>query len=405
MNNLKIAWRNLWRNSKRTTITLASIFFGVIISTVMTSMQNGSYDAMIDNVVKFYSGYAQIFTEKYNNNKTINNSFELTDSIGRNVENVPQVTSMSPRLEYFALASSKALTKGTAIIGIDPEKENKVTNVKRWVYQGKYLQDNDDGVLVAVDLANYLKIKVGDTLVLYGQGYHGVTAAGLFPVRGILKFPMPSLNKELIYMSLATAQYFFSAENRITSLVIMVNDHYSLPKAMSNLKKLTKKPLTVMSWDELQPELVSMIEADRAGGLFMKLILYMVVAFGIFATIIMMIAERKRELGVTIAIGMQRYTMAFILYIETILTALIGALAGLIGSIPVILYYYNNPIKLTGDAAKSMTDMGIEPYFYFSIHPFVFYYQALIVFIIAIIIGIYPISKAFRLKINNALRA
>jgi len=405
MNNFKIAWRNLWRNSRRSIITMASVFFGVIFSTVMTSMQYGSYDAMIDNVVKFYSGYAQIFTNKYHKNKTINNTFALNDSIYNIVKETQGVTSLSPRLEYFALASSEELTKGAIIIGIDPEKENKVTDVGKWIESGSYLKQGDKGVLIAIDLANYLKIEVGDTLVLYGQGYHGVTAADLFPVRGILNFPMPELNKQLIYMELKTCQNYFGAENMITSLVVMVKDHYDLPIVMHNLKSKIHKPLMTMSWDEMQPELVQMIEADKAGGIFMKLILFMVIGFGIFGTIIMMIAERIRELGVTIAIGMQRYKMSIVLFIETVLTGIIGTIAGIAGSIPIIIYYFNNPIKLTGDAAKTMIDMGVEPYFYFSLHPSVFYKQALVVFIIMIVVGIFPVYKAFKIKVNEALRA
>jgi len=405
MNNFNIAWRNLWRNSRRSIITMASVFFGVILSTLMTSMQYGSYDAMIDNVVKFYSGYAQIFTEAYHENKTINNTFELTDSVYNIVKETPQVTNIAPRLEYFALASSEELTKGAMIIGIDPEKENKVTEVKKWVETGQYLEQGDKGVLIAINLANYLKVKVGDTLILYGQGYHGVTSADLFPIRGILNFPIPELNKQLVYMDLATCQNYFGADNMITSLVVMVEDHYDLPKAMRYLKSKIKSPLMVMSWDELQPELVQMIEADRAGGVFMKLILYMVIAFGVFGTIIMMMAERIRELGVTIAVGMQRFKMGTILFIETILTGIVGTLIGIIGSIPVIGYFYNNPITLTGDAAKTMIDMGIEPYLYFSWNPQVFYNQALIVFIITIFVGIFPVYKALNLKVNQALRA
>jgi ABC-type lipoprotein release transport system permease subunit len=267
------------------------------------------------------------------------------------------------------------------------------------------LEKGDKGVLIAIDLANYLKINIRDTLILYGQGYHGVTAADLFPVRGILNFPMPELNKQLVYMDLTTCQNYFGAENMVTSLVVMVNDHYELPTAMRSLNSKIHAPLMTMSWDELQPELVQIIEADRAGGVFMKLILYMVVGFGIFGTIIMMIAERIRELGVTIAIGMQRYKMSTILFIETILTGIVGTIAGILGSIPVIAYFFNNPIKLTGDSAQTMIDMGIEPYFYFSWNPPVFYNQALVVFIITIFVGIYPVYKAFKLKVNQALRA
>ncbi len=377
MKNIIMAWRNLWRKPWRTVITSGSVFFGVLFSAIMTSMQFGSYESMIDNVVKFYSGYAQIFTEEYHENKTINNTFELTDSIRRIVENEKEITHFTPRLEYFTLTSSDEITKGAVIIGVDPESENKVTNLKKWVSEGSYLEDNDKGVLVAVDLAKYLKIGIGDTLILYGQGFHGVMAAGLFPVKGILKFPSPELNKQFVYMELKTCQEFFSAPNRLSSLVIMVEDHYHLPKVMRHLKKEIKSPYMVMSWSELQPELVSMIEADRAGGVVMKGILYMIITFGIFGTILMMISERRRELGVMIAIGMQRIRLGSVLFVETLMMGILGAVAGIAGSIPLAYYFFKNPIPLTGDAAKTMIEMGIEPYMYFSMQPDVFTYSSI----------------------------
>jgi ABC-type lipoprotein release transport system permease subunit len=405
MKNITIAWRNLWRKPWRTVITSGSIFTGVLFTALMTSMQYGSYDAMVDNVVKFYSGYMQIFTEEYNENKTINNTFELNESILNAVNSTPEITSYTSRLEYFTLASSDELTRGAVIIGVEPESENKVTGIRKWVNKGEYLQKGDEGVLVAVELAKYLKVDVGDSIVLYGQGYHGVMAAGIYPVKGILKFPSPELNKQFIYMDLLTAQTLFSAPNRLTSLVIMVEDHNELPPAAKQLRENIHSPYLIKTWDELQPELVSMIEGDAAGGLFIKTILYMIITFGIFGTILMMISERKRELGVMIAIGMQRTKLSAILFFETLFMGLLGAVTGILASIPIVYTLYKNPVPLTGDAAKAMAEMGIEPLMYFSIDPDIFYVQALIVFIITAIIAIFPIYKSFTLKLTSALRS
>ena len=405
MKTLIIAWRNLWRKPWRTVITSGSIFFGVFLSTLMTSMQYGSYEAMIDNVVKFYSGYMQVFTEEYHENKTINNTFILTDEIKSAVDNEKNITHYTPRLEYFSLASSKEITKGSVVIGIDPEGENKVTSLEKWVEKGSYLKNESDGVLVATDLAKYLGVDIGDTIVLYGQGYHGVMAAGIYPVAGILKFPSPELNRQFIYMTLKASQDLFSAPDRLTSLVIMVEDNYHLPAALKGLNKDVKSPYMVMSWAELQPELVQMIDGDRAGGLFMKSLLYIIITFGILGTILMMVSERKRELGVMIAIGMQRTKLAAILFYETFFIGILGAVAGIVASIPLAYYYFLNPIPLTGDAAKTMADMGIEPFMYFSIQPEVFYFQALIVFIISLLIAIYPVIKSFTLNLTEALHS
>jgi ABC-type lipoprotein release transport system permease subunit len=402
--NILMAWRNLWRNKRRTIITIASVFFGVLLSTVMSSMQEGSYSSMIDNIVKFYSGYIQIHHEKYWDNKTINNSFTPTDSLLEKVRETEDVTDYTLRLESFALASSESITKGAVILGVNPEQENKVTELKRWLTDGDYLEQGDKSVLVSKGLAEYLKLGVNDTLVMIGQGYHGQSAAGKFLIKGIMNFPNPDLNSQSVYMDLGACQNFFSADNLATALVIMVKDEYHLKSAMHELKNRISSPYQVMSWDEMQPEIQQMINADRSGGNIMKMILYVLIGFGIFGTVMMMIVERKREMGVMVAIGMRRYKLAVVLFFETIYIGLVGVLAGFIGSIPIITYWYQNPIKLTGKAAETMVNMGIEPLMYFSWLPRVFYEQIITVFTMTLIISVYPVYTATRLKVYKALR-
>lgn len=404
MNNLKITWRNLWRNKRRTIITSASVFFGVIFATIMTSMQEGSYGSMVDNVVKFYSGYIQVFNENYWDKKTINNTYEVTDSLIQKIEAVEEITHYSPRLESFALASSSDITRGAMVIGIEPEREDKVTEVSKWLEKGNYLKPGDQGILVAADLAKYLKLGINDTLIMLGQGFHGISAAGVFPVRGIVNFPSPELNK-VIYMDIGSCQEFYSAYNRVTSLVIMLEDHYDMPAALEKMKASISGPYEIMTWGEMQPELVQLINSDRAGGVVMKVILYMIIGFGILGTIMMMIQERMREMGVMVAIGMQRIKLSIIIFHETIFMGLIGVFAGILGSIPVIAYYYNNPIRLTGEAAETMIDMGIEPLMKFSWMPSVFYNQALTILLLTLLIGFLPVYRTLKLRISQALRA
>ncbi len=405
MENLKIAWRNLWRNKKRTLITVASLFFGVIISTLMSSMQEGSYSSMVDNVVKFYSGYLQIQSDEYWENKTINNTFELTEGLLQKVSETDRITHVAPRLESFALASTKNESRGTILFGINPEKEEEITGISKWLSSGEILKSGDDGLLVASGLAKYLQLELHDTLVLLGQGYHGVSAAGKYPIKGIVDLPTPDLNRQMVYMDLGVCQEFYSADNMLTSLIVMVKDPYDLPHARHSLEKIIHEPYRLMSWDEMQPEFKQMIEADRAGGTVMKGILYIIIGFGILGTTTMMLAERRREMGVMVAIGLQRARLGIILFYETILIGIVGVICGFLGSIPVISYFINNPIELTGDPAGAMIDMGIEPYMYFTWLPSVFYNQVITIFVITFLIGIIPVTTSFRLVLSRALRA
>ena len=155
----------------------------------------------------------------------------------------------------------------------------------------------------------------------------------------------------------------------------------------------------------MQPELLQMIAGDRAGGQVMIAVLYLLIGFGIFGTIMMMVAERTREMGVMVAIGMQKTKLAGILFFETIYIGLIGVLAGFAGSIPLIGHFYNNPIKLTGGAAETMIEMGIEPYMYVTWLPSVFYNQAIVVFVMTALVALYPLAAAMKLKVYQALRA
>lgn len=399
-----LAWRNLWRNRRRTLITIASIFFGVLLSTYMTSMQEGSYEKMVDIVVKFYSGYIQIHNEEYWENKSINYSFDFDPKLVALAESHKEVKLVFPRLESFILASSENLTKGAMVFGIDPVKEDQWTNISSKIKKGHYLQPGDQGVVIGEGLASYLKLGLGDTLVMISQGYHGISAAGKYPIRGLVKHASPELNKMAIYIDLPLCQELFSAPNKITSLVINVKDNEDMATVLRKLKRQVSSPYSVKSWAEMQPEIVQQIDGDRASGIIMKAILYIVIAFGILATVMMMIAERRKEFGVMVAVGMQKMKLAQILFVETILIGLLGVLSGIILSYPLILFQEANPIPLTGTTAQFMEDYGFEPFMFFSSQSIVFTQQAISILVLTILVGIYPLIAASRLNVIKSLR-
>ena len=405
ISNLKLAWRNLWRNKRRTLITIASVFFGVLLSTIMSSMQEGSYNSMISNMVKFYSGYLQIQNEDYWENKTINEAMEPTKELYEIASSTPEITYVTSRLESFALASSNVVTRGVMVFGVEPEAEDKITELSKWIVEGTYFQSGNDGVLLGKDLAKYLNLTVNDTLVLIGSGYHGAGAAGKYPILGILKFPNPQLNKQSIYMNLPTCQELFSAPGLVTSLILMVEDQYHLRPALRKLKSKIASPYTVMSWEEMNPDLLQMVEGDKAGAAVMKAILYILIGFGIFGTIMMMVIERTREMGVMVAIGMQRLKLATIMFFETVFIGFLGVISGFLVSIPLIIFFLYNPILLTGNMKDTMEQFGMEPYMYFSAIPSVFYHQLIIVFALSLLIALYPLLIALKLKVHVALRA
>ncbi|MFA5972331.1 MAG: FtsX-like permease family protein [Lentimicrobiaceae bacterium] len=402
----KLAWRNIWRNKRRTLITAASVLFALLFALVMRSMQIGTYGKMISNLVQAYTGYIQVQEAGYWDKKDINHTFELSDTLLQEISSVKNVAATVPRLEYFALASFGLQTKGSILVGTNPEKEEKFTHLTKWLIKGKYLTSDDSGVLIASKLANYLKINVGDTLVLLGQGYHGISAAGKFPVKGILHFPSPDLDGQMIYMTLSMSQWFFSAETQVTSLSINLHNPESLSETKQSIDKLIKSHhLVTMSWEEMLVETVQHIKADNASGLIMLAILYLVVAFGVFGTVVMMTSERTREFGIMISIGMKKGKLAIVTLFEMLMIGTLGILSGIVFSLPIIGYYHLNPIYYGGEMGAVIETYGIEPMLYFAIQPGFYWNQSLIVGIIVLAAACYPVMRILRLNETKAIHS
>jgi ABC-type antimicrobial peptide transport system permease subunit len=169
--------------------------------------------------------------------------------------------------------------------------------------------------------------------------------------------------------------------------------------------ELPKDKYEVKSWEEIMPELVQQIESDNASGWIMLAILYIIIAFGVFGTVMMMIVERRREFGVMIAVGMHKFKLAIIVALEMLFIGLLGLITGIVGSMPVILYLHHNPIQLTGEIATTMEDFGIEPIMPLAWEADYFINQFIIVAIIVLVAIIYPVFSITRLKAVNAMRA
>ena len=403
--NIKLAWRNLWRNRRRTVIAISSIIFSVLLASWMRSMQEGSYDSMIDNVVKYYSGYLQVQDSAYWEERTLENSMEFSPELKKKIESVEDVTLVSHRLESFALAASHQHSKPAMVLGIEPDSEDRITNISGRMNEGSFLQPGDKSVVLGKGLADFLNLSVGDTLVMIGQGYHGVSANGLFPIKGIMAHPNPEFDKRLVFMNIETAREFYSAYGLSTSLVVMTNDHYQVDHLKTDIGNLLSPEKTVLTWIDMQPELEQIIQSDRMGGVIMLGILYMIIAFGMFSVVMMMVKERQREFGVIHAVGMKKRKMAVIVLFETLLIGIIGCVTGLLVSYLFCLWFYHNPIPLTGELAGATEQYGMEPYMFFSLKSSLFFNQIILVFLVSLFIAIFPVYNIYRLKITSALRA
>lgn len=403
---IKLAWRNIWRNKRRTLITIASVFFAMLLSLFMRSMQVGSYGHMADGIVSAFTGYMQVHKDGFWNDQTLDNTFDYQAEMVEKIESNDNIKAVIPRLESFALASTGELTKGILVVGIDPVKELDLTHPDRKIKEGRYFEKASDGVLVSRRLAEFLNLGLNDTLTLLSTGYHGASAAGIYPVTGIVEMPNPELDRRLVFMPLPVAQAFYGAENMLTSLVINIHDSDDLKKTKKGLEGLLDNGMyEIMDWQEMNPELVQQIQSDQAGGYIMLGVLYLIVGFGVLGTLIMMTSERRREFGVMVAVGMQKKKLGLILFLEMLMMGLVGAASGMIGSLPLIGYFVKNPIRFTGEYAEIFESYGFDPIMPARFEGYYFAGQTAIVLIIFMLAIIPPIYSVLRLKEIKALRS
>jgi ABC-type lipoprotein release transport system permease subunit len=388
-----LAWKNLWRNKSRTLITMASIFFAVLLSTLMSSLKTGIFDNLVDNMVGYYSGYIQIHQKGYWDEQLLDNSLEQNPELERRLSSFKSVKGFTIRLESFALASSGNLTKGCLVQGIDPIRENGITNLKNKIVQGKYFSSDNEGVILTEGLLKRMKMKVGDTLMLFGQGYHGSTAAGKYPIIGVAHFGSPEINNSVLYLPLSSAQELFGAYGLVTSYILQLENRHDINEIKSEVLTATGRNLEVMTWEEMMPEIKKHIELDSANMMYVQVFLYILISFGIFGTLLIMMAERKYEFGMLLAIGMKKSKISILLLLESILNVIVACILGLIASIPVVYYFHIHPIRITGSTAKAYEQFGFEPIFPTSTDSSHFISQALIVLCIGLVLSLYPMYQ------------
>jgi putative ABC transport system permease protein len=404
---LRLAWRNIWRNRRRTMITVSSILFAVVCALFIESLERGAHNLMIDNMTSFHTGHLQIQDYRYEDEPSLDNAFYYDDTLISNIESSgDHIDFTVPRIEAFMLAAGDELARSAMVLGIDANAEHRLNQLKERLSEGRFFEPDDGTVVIGEGLAGRLNLAVGDTLVLLGQGRFGMTASGLFEISGLISHPVRDINNQIVYISLPDAQWLLSADGHITNLLITPT-HVRHTNALAEELKtvITDEELRVLTWEEMMPDLIEALEFDALQTRFMMGILYVVIGFGIFGTILTMTLERLREFGILLSVGMHRLKLAFVVFLETFFISILGIFSGSILGFFILLYFHHNPIVLANDMEDLMLEFGFEPIIPVAIAQDIFLWQGFVIFLITTIICLYPSIKIARLKILDAARS
>ena len=419
---ISIAWRNIWRNKRRSLLTISMVAFGLFLSILSESLAYGTHEVILRDAVDLHIGSIQIHAKDYQENKTLNYLFAPTDEIKKAISEEKDIKAWAPRIFGGGMVSVKDNTNIAVIIGIDPEKEAALTTFEEKIINGEKLKKKFKNVykdiplsrflssepkletIIGDKLAEKLEAKIDDKIAVMVQGADGSIGNDLYTIVGVYHTGDMELDNG-INIHIADAEELFATYGSISELVIRTTDSRVIPQVVNNLKqKLDPTIYEVLSWKEISPELFQYMELDSLGNYLFFLILLVVVSFGILNTVFITIMERIREFGLLKSLGTTPLQIFTLIIAETLFLTLIGLVIGNILGACGAYYFQTNPIDLSS-MSELYEEWGISMnYMTAEFAAYYFIDFSIVVFILAFIASLYPAIKAARLEPVQALK-
>ncbi|HEY5645265.1 MAG TPA: FtsX-like permease family protein [Pseudomonadales bacterium] len=401
---VRIGWRNLWRNRRRTWLTTAGIAFAVWLVVSFMALQVGQYDTMEENATALMAGHVQVQNALYLEDNRFEETISQASAVVDAVRATAGVAAVAPRVEVFALASVDERSFGAQLLGIDIAAEQETVRFVRMLASGRSLEGPEDAVLGTV-LARNLGADVGDEVVVLGTGKEGGVAALVFNVVGLLETGMADLDRVLMLAPLAEVQAAFGLEDEVHTLVIRVEQLDASAEVVSRLQQTLPGELAVRNWDRVLPELKQGIEVDRIGGRIMYGIIMALVVFSVVNSFIMTVFERTREFGMLLAIGMRPTRIILMLQWEALFVCLLGIGIGLLLALGLTLWLMEVGIYL-GEAMEEYAQQFYMPdRMYPALSWEAFTISPLVMLVGTQLAALLPSLRIRRLKAVEALRS
>ena len=394
---IKISWRNVWRNKLRSIVVIFSVIFGLLGGIIIIAMSYGLNEERMNNAVEAYLSHVQIhnkqFSEDYNILNTIDNISQIEDVI----QNDNRVVSYSKRIILNGMLSNSNGSYGIQVKGIDPEQEKMVTNTFEKIIEGEYFNSKrDNTILVGKKLADRLNLKLKSKVVVTFQDENYDLTSLLFRVEGIYRSGNSRYDESNVFVRNDNIKKNLPAFSGYHELPILLTDINLRNEVKKDLSKISEENI-VEGWDDISKELAYANEMLAAVLYIFMMIILFGLSFGIVNTMLMAILERKKEIGMLMSIGMNRYKIFMMISFETIFLSLVALPVGLFSSYLIVEYYSVVGIDLSIVEA-GLENFGVGTRLYFKVPNQEYFIVSLMVFIISLISSIFPSIRA--LKIN-----
>lgn len=401
---IKLAWRNIWRNPRRSLVMIFAVMIGLWAGVFVASITTGLMEQRFRTSIQQQFSHIQMHNPDYLKENNVVHRIDAWESLGKEISENENVKAFTMRTLVSGMIASSNLTTGIKINGIDPEMEAQTTGLNENVTEGSYFAGEEKSpILLGRKLADKMKVRIGSRVVVTFQDTSGELTSSLFRVCGIYQ-TSNTLNDELnAYVLHQDLNEIVAGEIIINQVALICHDLDSVNKVALHFQSRYSH-LTVRTWKEISPELSYMQEMTGVMMTVILLVILLALAFGLLNTILMSVYERIRELGMLMAIGMNKRRIFGMILMETLFITLTGGLSGMLFGIVTIRLFHFTGIDFATVGGDSLNDFGFDSVVYPSLDPSFFFTVTLLTIFTALITSIYPAIRALRLNPSEAIR-
>lgn len=392
MNLVKLAWRNVWRNRRRTIATISAMTLALLVMILYSGIVRGYLYTMERNILDYEIGDLQIFPDEYRKKPSIYKKIDNFDHVLERLEK--DQFQASARLLGGGLAAAGDASAGVAIRGIDPVQDGKVSLIYRRIAKGSWIDPaKPKEIVVGRRLAKTLGVDIGGEVVILTQGADGSMANEIYTVRGILAGVGDATDRAGVFMSHQAFRELLVFPEGVHQIIVRKPEHLSLEQS-DVLAKSVASGLDVKTWKELMPTLSSMNESTQSVIMVMFLIVYIAIGAVILNAMLMAVFERVKEFGVLKAIGMGPFSVLRLILLESGVQTGVALFAGLLLSIPFNWLLINYGINLGGSNGISVSGIVIDSHVYSRVNSNTYAGPIVTLLFIVFFAVLYPAIKA-----------
>ena len=399
---LMLAWKNIWRNKKRSFIILTATALGLAGGLFSIGVMTGMYESMVDSAINRELGNIQLHTVEYKKDQLISQYLPNVDTIVAVLRSLPDVRSYTEHSMIEGMASSATTAAGVTIVGIDPDQEQTVTAVSTSLIEGSYLEKKNT-VVVGKKLVDKLRLKLHSRLVISFSGLDGNIIYGAFRIGGIFKTAASTFDGTNIFVRRADMSNLLGHDAPIHEIVVRTKDQFALTATQQAIQQAVPSSVIVETWREISPELkLTADSTDITNEVFLGIILFALL-FGLTNTLLMSVLDRVRDFGILLAVGMYRTRLFTMIILESLFLSFSGGIIGVIIGWAVTQYFKTHGIDLS-TLSEGLSSYGIPSILYPYIKASLYVSLTVMMVLTSIIAALYPALKAIRLKPVEAIR-